>query len=192
MYPKLVAPFEIIPFELMTKKEAKQYFDWFISQIPIRIEILTAHYEETTGGSQQELNLSQESLVRLWAWFSQRIKMVPKTRQELKEEIDAVPDWLKEEVSNNTLKFSEITSSLIIDVGIYFGSVFINELRTLEWGIVHKPKKYVYVNQPIVIGFKKSGLNPITVVNNCSLIELEQDPDDNRLFDLFNVWKEYL
>ncbi|WP_019909787.1 hypothetical protein [Paenibacillus sp. HW567] len=192
MYPKLVAPFEIIPFEMMTKKEAKHYFDWFISQIPIRIKTLTAHYVDTMGGEQKELNLSQESLIRLWTWFTQRIEMVPKTEEELEEEIGRVPHWLKEEVSSNTLKFSEITSSLIIDVGIYFGSVFINEIQTLEWGIVHKPKKYVYVNQPIVIGFKNAGLNPVTVVNNCSLIELEQDPDGNRLFDLFNVWRDYL
>ncbi|KWX74599.1 hypothetical protein AMQ84_19425 [Paenibacillus riograndensis] len=188
----LVAPFEIIPFEIMTKKEAKQYFDWFVLQIPTRIDTLIAHYVETLGGGKEELDLSQESLVNLWKWFIQRIEMVPKTKEELEEDVDAAPDWLKEEVANNTLKFSEFTSSLIIDVGIYFGSVFLNEMRTLEWGIIHKPKKYVYVNRPIIIGFKEAGLNPIAVVNNCSLRELNQDPDDTRLFNLFNVWKGYL
>ncbi len=44
--------------------------------------------------------------------------MVPKTKEELEEDVDAAPDWLKEEAANNTLKYSELTSSLIIDVGI--------------------------------------------------------------------------
>ncbi|KWX87560.1 hypothetical protein AMQ83_12345, partial [Paenibacillus riograndensis] len=160
MYPKLVAPFGIIPFEIMTKKQARQHFDWFISQIPTRIEALIAHYVETLGGRKEELNLSQESLINLWKWFIQRIEMVPKTKEELEKDIDAVPDWLKAEVANNTLKFSELTSSLIIDVGIYFGSVFLNEMRTLEWGVIYKPKNHVDINRPVITGFKKMELNP--------------------------------
>ncbi|CQR57000.1 hypothetical protein PRIO_4598 [Paenibacillus riograndensis SBR5] len=192
MYPKLVAPFEIIPFEIMTKKEAKQYFDWFVLQIPTRIDTLIAHYVETLGGGKEELDLSQESLVNLWKWFIQRIEMVPKTKEELEEDVDAAPDWLKEEVANNTLKFSEFTSSLIIDVGIYFGSVFLNEMRTLEWGIIHKPKNHVDINRPVITGFKKMELNPISVVNNSSLAIVEKNSNENQLFELYNIWKEYL
>ncbi|MNC41365.1 hypothetical protein D3C75_901310 [compost metagenome] len=119
--------------------------------------------------------------------------MVPKSKEELEEGIGAVPDWLKDEVSRNTLKFSDNTSLLIIDIGIYFGVVFLNEISTLEWGLVHKPKNYVYVNRPIITGFKKkAGLNPFTVVSNCSLREVKQGANENRLFDLFKIWKEYL
>lgn len=111
----------------------------------------------------------------------------------LEEDIDAVPDWLKEEVSSKTLKFSDMTNSLIIDVGIYFGVMFLNEISTLEWGLVHKPKNYAYVNRPIITGFKKkAGLNPFTVVSNCSLREVKQGANENRLFDQFNTLKEYL
>lgn len=192
LYPKLVAPFEIIPFEIMTKREAKHYSDWFISQIPLRIELLTKFYVETKGGNKEDLNLSQASLVKLWAWFLQRIEMVSKTKEELKETIDAVPDWLKEEVSSNTQKFSDQTSSLIIDIGIYFGAVFLNEISSLEWGIIYNPINHVDINRPVITGFKKIELNPIAVVNTCSLREVKQGRNENRLFDLFNVWKEYL
>lgn len=33
-YPSMTPTFNIKPFEEMNKKEAKQYFEWYVSQIP--------------------------------------------------------------------------------------------------------------------------------------------------------------
>ncbi|MNC50609.1 hypothetical protein D3C75_998570 [compost metagenome] len=77
-------------------------------------------------------------------------------------------------------------------MGIYFGSVFLNEIRTLEWGVIYKPKNHVDINRPVITGFKKIELNPISVVNNISLTIVEETATENQLFELYNIWKEYL
>jgi hypothetical protein len=33
-------PFEVIPFSEMTKKQAQEHFDWFVNEIPLRIQLL--------------------------------------------------------------------------------------------------------------------------------------------------------
>ncbi|MBB3111985.1 TRAP-type uncharacterized transport system substrate-binding protein [Paenibacillus phyllosphaerae] len=48
--------------------------------------------------------------------FIKQIEMVPKTKEEVQEVIDSVPEWLKDEVSNNSYGFAEKTSTLIIEI----------------------------------------------------------------------------
>ncbi|MBY0204435.1 hypothetical protein [Paenibacillus cucumis (ex Kampfer et al. 2016)] len=193
MYEKMIAPFEVVPFELMTKLEARTYLGWFTSEIPKRIEVLRAFYHETTGSSPNDLDLSEKSLGILWRWFIPQITMVPKTAEELEEEISMTPEWLRDEVlKENSKKFSEETSSIIIDIGIYFGTVFINLFSSLDWGVVHTPKNYVYVNRPVIKGFGKVEMNPIAIVYNISLRYLRNRSNERQLIDVFNVWKEYL
>ncbi|WP_145331966.1 hypothetical protein [Paenibacillus xylanexedens] len=192
MYNKMIAPFEIEPFEIMTKLEARTYLAWFTSEIPKRIEVLKAFYHETTGSSPDDLDLSERSLGILCKWFIPRITMVPKTAAELEEEISMTPEWLRDEVLKNSEKFSEESSSIIIDIGLYFGTVFINLFSSLDWGVVHTPKNYVYVNRPVIKGFGKVEMNPIAIVYNASLAYVRKRGDERQLNDLFNVWKEYL
>ncbi|MCM3133744.1 hypothetical protein M3629_13185 [Paenibacillus polysaccharolyticus] len=192
MYDKMIAPFEIVPFEIMTKLEARTYLGWFTSEIPKRIEVLRAFYHEMTGASPNDLDLSEKSLGILWKWFIPRITMVPKTAVELEEEISMTPEWLRDEVLKNSEKFNEETSSIIIDIGIYFGTVFTNLFSSLDWGVVHTPKNYVYVNRPVIKGFGKVEMNAIAIVYNTSLAYVRKRGDERQLIDLFNVWKEYL
>lgn len=62
MYEKMIAPFEMVTFEIMSRLEAKTYFKWFVSEIPTRIEVLRTFYHETTGASPNDLDLSEQSL----------------------------------------------------------------------------------------------------------------------------------
>lgn len=192
MYEKMIAPLEVVPFEIMTKLEARTYLGWFTSEIPKRIEVLKAFYHETTGSSPDDLDLSERSLGILWKWFIPRIMMVPKTAAELEEEISMTHEWLRDEVLKNSEKFSEESSSIIIDIGLYFGTVFITLFSSLDWGVVHSPKNYVYVNRPVIKGFGKLEMNPIEVVYNSSLRYIRKRGNERQLNDVFNVWKEYL
>lgn len=192
MYPKLIVPFEVVPFEIMTKRESQIYFEWFISEIPTRIATLNSFYVKTTGTSGDKLDLSQESLIELWNWFIPKISVVKKTEEELENEVSMAPDWLRDELIKKNQKFSDETSSIIIDLGIYFGTVFLTSNVNLKWGVIHKPKSYVYVNQPVITGFRNSELNPISIVYNSSLKQLRNTGNEKQLFDVFNTWKEFV
>jgi hypothetical protein len=188
----MIAPFDIVPFETMSKLEAKTYFEWFISEIPKRIDILRTFYNETTGSSPNDLDLSEKSLEILWKWFIPRITTIPKAGEELEEEISMAPQWLRDELIQNSEKFSEETSSIIIDMGIYFGSVCTNLFSSLDWGVIHKPKNYVYVNLPVITGFRNAEMNPIAIVYNASLRNIRNKGNEKQLIDLFNVWKGFI
>jgi hypothetical protein len=44
MHPAIQTPFKLIPFSVMSKFEAKEYFEWFVSIAPQRNEILQKIY----------------------------------------------------------------------------------------------------------------------------------------------------
>ncbi|MDQ0114624.1 hypothetical protein [Paenibacillus harenae] len=192
MYPIIKAPFEIIPLEIMTKRETDDYFQWFISQVPSRIEILSTYYERTSKERKSSLNLSQDSLITLWEWFVPNIQRITKTTEEIQEEMSNAPEWLKEEIENDTLKFSDETETMIIDIGIYFGAVILKSYSNLNWGVIRKPRNYVDVNQPVIVGFKHGALNPIRVVTNCALQTIDEQLNNKKLYEVYNIWSKYL
>lgn len=95
-YLMMVPPFEMKPFEEMNKEEAKQHFNWFISEIPNRINYLKSFYEYTGGGKQEQLDFSVESLRLLWSWFLPFIKTEKLTEEKIKKKTDQLPKWVIE------------------------------------------------------------------------------------------------
>jgi hypothetical protein len=51
-------------YRAMSPKEAKEYFQWFMTNIPNEIEIL-----KRTVGNKITLDFSPESLIQLEGWF---------------------------------------------------------------------------------------------------------------------------
>lgn len=194
MYQKILAPFEIIPFEIMNKREATHYFEWFVSLQSERIEILTKYFNATQEGDSKVLDLTPESLIDLWSWFVPLIRKVDKSQEEQEDELANLPDWVIMEVMGDGLKFCDNTDAIIIDIGIYFGAVFLQQYNQLNWGVIHKPKNFVDVNQPIILGFiNRKTLNPIRVVNNCAEIDFQKEMDYGRtLIETFQFWTKFI
>lgn len=71
-YSLVETPFEFIPPRERNKKQTKQYFDWFLTQIDTRIEILQ-NYIDKTSTKKIVLDKSPESLIDLWEWFEDKI-----------------------------------------------------------------------------------------------------------------------
>ncbi|MEK4076488.1 hypothetical protein MHI01_21740 [Paenibacillus sp. FSL M7-0656] len=190
MYPTIEVPFEFTPFSVMSKTEAEEYYEWFLSIIPQRIELLQENVE--LSGSHVQLDFSQDSLISLWEWFIPRIEQKKMTIEEINEELDLVPDWMRPEVEQNVLKFSRDTETQIIDIGIYFSSVLIHSSSKLKWTVINKPRNHVDVNQPLLAGTGKIRLNPIRVVDVCAARALSDVGNINMLNDLYVWWREKL
>jgi hypothetical protein len=183
-------PFEFTPFSVMSKTEAKEYYEWFLSIIPRRIEALQEYVE--SSGSLVQLDLSQDSLISLWGWFIPRIEQKKLTAEEMNEELELVPDWMRPEVEQNVLKFSKDTETQIIDIGIYFSSVLLHSSNQLKWIVIHKPRNHADVNQPLLAGTGRIRLNPIRVVDVCAARALSDVGNINMLSDLYVWWREKL
>jgi len=187
MYP----PFEIKSFEKMTKKEAQIHFDWYVSEVPKRVELITKAYLETGGGKLDDLDLSPQSLVYLWTWFIPRVVTITKSDEEIENELDKAPEWFKEKVLENKKKLTVGSLSLAMDIAIYFAEVFIHNFDKLYWGFVTKPKSLIYVNSPVIMGFSTGiELDPRNIVYNLTLKIINDKSDkEEDLFNIFKVWK---
>lgn len=189
-YRLMTPPFEIKPFEKMTKKEAQIHFDWYLSEVPKRIELIRKAYLETGGGKLEDLNLSPQSLVKLWTWFIPRIVMVTKSDEEVADELKKVPEWFKNKVIENKKKLSVGSLSLAMDIAIYFAEVFIHNFDKLYWGVVTKPKSLAYVNSPVIMGFSSGiELDPRNLIHNLTLKVIEGNADKKELLNLYEIWK---
>lgn len=190
-YPLMTPTFEMKPFEEMTKKEAQIHFNWYLSEVPKRIELLSNAFLETGGGTSGDLDFSQKSLMNLWSWFIPRITTITKSDDEIASELKVAPEWFKEKIIENNKKLSIGTLSLAMDIAIYLAEVFIKNFNSLEWGFVTHPKSLAYVNSPVVIGFSSGvELDPRNLVYNLTLKTVNGELNEKGLFNLFDAWKD--
>lgn len=192
-YCAMVPPFEISEFDEMTKKEARQHFDWFISQIPDRIRQLKKLHAWSSESNAAPLDFTPASLVALWEWFIPMVEVEPMSPEQIAEELANLPEWMHEEYLKNPSELTVATHSFITDIGIYFGEVFRMVYPELEWGFVTKPKLLYYVNRPIIM-LKGSTfeMDPRHLVYIETLKVLDRESNNEGLLELFEIWKEDL
>lgn len=151
-YPWVAPPFEMKSFEEMNKKEAKQFFDWYISQIPSRIEVLKELTEHKIP-----LDYSKESLVPLFSWYLSKITIYELSNEEIEAELEDLrqyPDFVyedeKERLLANPVELKKEDYALAMDIAIYYAETIIKNYPQVKWTFFTKPKSYAYLNEPIL------------------------------------------
>lgn len=190
MYPQIELPFDFLPFEIMNKIEADRFFKWFIEIQHERIQILN-EYCRRNDGDYINLDFTPESLNSLWNWFNPRMKLIKRDNEVLEEEEQTL--LLGGTVTvKNEYKFCKETETIILDIGLYFGKVFLHKFNQLKWDVVYRPRSFIDVNRPIITGFAKNiNLNPIRVINTYATKEVKGTQKIS-LLDLFYIWTKYL
>jgi len=188
-YPLMDPPMGAVSYSEMTKKQAQEYFNWYVQEIPVRINILMGAIEASGVQNMEQFDLTSESLNPLWAWLKERIKTTPKSQEKMNELRNTLPSWILEDVSNWELDTGTLT--LAVDVSLYFAEVFLRKYPHLQWDFKSKPKSDAYLNKPVVTGFKRGGLHPPTVVTNLCRSYVEGKQDKN-LVSLFEVWSKFI
>lgn len=133
-----------------SKKEANTYFTWYTNSIDERIEYLR-------DKSQQPLDFSPDSLVRLWGWFikNARVETTPPEtleamRRKLLEEGSPIVDYV---IKDHMIRLTTQTEGILGDIGMYLGKLFLHNHSGIYWGFYTYPKEDVFVNQPLLLGF---------------------------------------
>ena len=116
-YPLMEMPFKITSFELLTKKQAEQYFQWFLEVKESRMQQLEDFISQSGGSI--SLDKTPESLVGLWKWFEDRIEWEDKTEKEIADESSSIPEQFRDVVPVSTKKLSVQTLVLAMDISIY-------------------------------------------------------------------------
>lgn len=182
--------FDNYAFFELTPKRAKEYFLWFKNEIPNRITMLWEYMKEERPES-QPFDYSPESLIPLWDWYETKIKQVPQTRKEIEYNVSRFPKWMEENVRKITMKYTDETLSLALDISIYLGETVIKNYPNLYWGHFARPKRELFVNKPVIMKLKSKlkYFPPSQTVFVC-MIKSGKDRDKNRIYDLYRYWED--
>lgn len=172
-------PFEHCKFDLFSKKQASEYFEWYTKQSFLRINLLQ-EYINTTTIEKVELDFSDYSLIPLWEWYENFVL--------LNDEINTKTV----SIDNGEPLFSNEVLKIALDVSFYFAELFIKHNSSVKWGYFTKPKNRISVNKPVLLGFKYDKcLDPRLIVENCSYRSLKVKNSD-ALYDIYNNWLVFL
>ena len=186
-----VPPFTFDSFEALTPKQSKELFQWYVNDIPFRLQQLQIYLDEETSGKIQ-LTKSKESLVSLWNWFSTTIRTRKRSETELQEELNTVPEWLHPFIIADDQKFTLESVVVGMDISIYFAEVFIQFHPEVKWGYFTKPKKRVSVNEPVILGFINGmEMNPRRIVDTIMWQSVKKTSTDG-LIDAYNIWEHFV
>lgn len=188
-YEMMMPPFKHGEFIDMKKKEVQQYFDWYVSQVNYRIDILKKYIEKEC--LEDILDYSVDSFIPLWEWYEKKIEFVQKDVEEYKSEINKHPIWMQSEILTTKISFETLKYAL--DISMYFAEVIIrNSNGKIKWGYFTSPKKRISVNEPTLLGFKGDmDLNPRLIVLNCTR-RSGKESSNTRLLEMYNTWMAYI
>lgn len=116
LYDYAIPPYGF-DYQTMTKKEAEEHFNWFLAEIPNRI-----NYLESFCGNKVNLDFSYESLIDLWKFFLSVGRTEPIPKDELKELRTQFKAFGDDFVGTEQLSVS--TEYLVRDIGIYLSEVY--------------------------------------------------------------------
>ncbi len=189
IYEMMIPPFERVDFIEMNKKQAQEYFEWYMNQIEDRITMLLTKIK--MDGVNAEFDFSEESLIPLWEWYEKKISLRMLDNSEYQDRVNKYPEWMKQYISEKDLSFETIMFG--IDVSLYFAEVIIrNNGDKIKWGYFTKPKNRSSVNEPTLLGFKyDKDLNPRLIVENCTR-KSSEEKRSTRLFDVYKVWMTFV
>lgn len=181
--------FEMKPFKDMTKREAQSHFDWYIGEIPNRIDLLKNAYSAMSGRDKEELDYSSESLFKLWQWYVNNLEVEEKSEEIKKLEREQYPGWIQVNISNKKISIGWM--SIAMDIAIYFSECFIKEHGTIRWSFVLKPKSLAYINKPVLVGFKNGlDLDSTNIVRVLTSKIVDGEKDSNALLEIYITWSE--
>ena len=188
-YTLMIPPFLMEEFDKLSKSKAKQHFEWYINQIPSRLNLLHDYYSESCK-TKNQLDFSKQSLVLIWDWYIKNVELIEKLNSEIEGEKAIIPNWMHETITQT--KIATKWKSIAHDIGLYFATSLIKGNNSLKWDIVYTPKNFISVNKPIVSGFNsKLILDPAIIINNLSNKCIDNSADKEDLLNIYNYWQKH-
>lgn len=189
IYPVLKKPFPFDSYRSLTEKQARELFDWYISMIPERVAVLNDLFSGYFHCS-VPFDYSLESLDPVWNAFKPHIETVTKSEEQRRKEMEGAPEWVIESDLKDRRFPSPETLLVAMDLAMYLGETLVRNFPGLHWGFVTKPKSYVSVNRPVILGLKQNlAIDPFTKIHVMCLDIVRPSQDERGLREMVDVWK---
>ncbi len=173
--------------EQFTLCEAKRYYEWYMGILPQRVTYLTQTCAAGMNVPIEHFTHFPDCCKALREWFLRRAALQETTEEEQRQmrlrfgHLGAW--WIHKE------RLSDFTELVLRDIGMFLGDSLVRYAPSLRWSLITKPKSYVNVNKPHIIGFSQNNIfEPIHMarVQATKMLDGKQSPTD--LFDIIIFW----
>jgi len=196
MIYKLFSPPSLRPFSQMTREEAIAYYQWFVTQIPSRLNILEQAVQSSAAHIYHKWNANRTatSLELLGEWFLQNVTVRMLSEDEIQERLEAIPLQFRLSIPAQNWVLDENSYSIAVDIGIYLGEILRVNYPQLRWQLLTKPKSDIDYHYPVVTGGfgRKHHCNSLGVSISLALSFVEGVDDAFRLRKLYEIWSGYV
>lgn len=187
-------------YDQLNERETQEFFDWYISEIPKRIEYMSTVCSNQLGISHTALDLSPKSLILLWDWFLKiaDVEKTPKAGiEEIKDKLGKhYKSFIDYVVNESREQFSLETEYILRDIGMYLGETFVRNHKKIVWGYHTDIERDSFANIPLLIGFEDADFHPpfkmefepihMAGVQAGNIQDNTQSKED--LFNLYQKW----
>lgn len=200
-YIPLIPPIDK-PYTELTKIEAKMYFEWYMSHIDERTEYLRTIVAEDLSISIDKLDFSVLSLKLIWKWFLSVVEVRKVSFKELTHGLWPFSDKIAIDHQHlfhePQIRLGTFSYFVLRDIGMYVGKMFVINYPALQWTFKTKPKNYISVNEPLLVGFIDDNpiypkpfypdLEPISFAEGCALNVIDHTQHEDDLYNLCMKW----
>jgi hypothetical protein len=204
-YEPLIIPIDK-PFEKLSKKETKAYFDWFISHIDERSEYIRQKVSKSLNIAIESLDYSIESLLPIWRWFLQ-IAEVNKTPKDVLKQIKnellqrgEQKEFIEDILRERATELSVFSRYVVRDIGMYVGKMFVTNYSALRWDYHTNTKRDSFANMPQIFGFVNTDYDPpfqfefepIHFTEMHAEKVTDDTQDENDLYNICKRWSKWI
>jgi hypothetical protein len=176
-------------FTNKSKEEIQMYGEWFKRNHETRLQILSDTVKSEGEFEKWQSDFTPDSLKFLGKWLTKNVKTEKLPPDKFRNKRESTPSY----ISIKDWEMTTETYSKLVDVGIYFGDVFIHTHTDLRWvQYFSKIKNDVNHGHMVIKSFGPKELNPIRTMYIVGLEVAEAKTNENCLIELYEFWKKYL
>ena len=173
-------------FRHLSRKELKDYYQWFIDAIPKGISNLAEAVRQTPGFENWRPDFTPSSLDTLGEWFATQVEK----RKRTDEEIEQIKNGLTFLMEISREELTDRTFSVAVDVGMYFSQVLLNSHPSLQWNQPFGGKLHIDYGQPVLAGFGAMAFNPVQMMTTLAYGLVNKKQTGRRLREIYDIWSK--
>lgn len=168
----------------MKKGELKEFYEWFMLNLPYFVEELMQLVRSTQGFENWFPDCSPRSLESLGTWLAGKIEK----RDLTSGEIEGIASRLGRDVEIPPWDLTDETRRLITYVGMYYGDVALHNVPNVRWEQQLGSKRLADYGQLTISGGGVVPINPIRIVNSFAYGVAGGEGDGKKLREMYEYW----
>ena len=181
---QIIQPPFTLKFREMSKKDLRDYYQWFMDIMPERVNELTNAVRQTVGFKPG----NPTSRLLPWKRWGIGLASQVETRPRTDEELQEIKSRSSYPIDVSGKELTNRTFSLAMDTGMYLSQVFLQNCPSLRWNQEFGNKKFIDYGQPVLIEFTSAPFNPVRMMVTLAYSLISKTRTGQGLRELYDIW----